>query len=193
MFLNHDTVVVLDFGAQYSQLIARRVRECKVYCEILPFNAPIHKILEKNPKGIILSGGPASVYAKGAPHVSTELFELGIPVLGICYGIQMISYAMGGKVQKAAKREFGLAPLKIKDHRNLFSGLPSTLQAWMSHGDHVTKLPAGFKVLASTANCHLAAAVNEQKRIYGIQFHPEVVHTEKGTKIIENFVRKVCL
>ncbi len=191
--MNHDTVIVLDFGAQYSQLIARRVRECKVYCEILPFNASLDKILEKQPKGIILSGGPASVYAKGAPHVSKELFELGIPVLGICYGIQMISYGMGGKVQKAAKREFGLSPLKIKDHRSLFAGLPSTLQAWMSHGDHVTKLPAGFKVLASTANCHLAAAVNEQKRIYGIQFHPEVVHTEKGTKIIENFVRKVCL
>ncbi|HEY5037824.1 MAG TPA: glutamine-hydrolyzing GMP synthase, partial [bacterium] len=191
--MQHDTVIVLDFGAQYSQLIARRVRECKVYCEILPFNAPLHKILEKNPKGIILSGGPASVYAKGAPHVSKELFELGVPILGICYGMQMISYALGGKVQKAAKREFGLAPLKIKDHRDLFAGLPSTLQAWMSHGDHVTKLPPGYKVLASTANCHLAAAVNEQKRIYGIQFHPEVVHTQKGTKIIENFVRKVCL
>ncbi len=190
--MKHDTVIVLDFGAQYSQLIARRVRECKVYCEILPFNAPIHKILEKNPKGIILSGGPASVYANGAPHVSKELFELGIPVMGLCYGIQMIAYALGGRVQKAAKREFGLAPLRIKDHKDLFAGLPSTLQVWMSHGDHVTQLPAGFKVLASTSNCHLAAAVHPKKRIFGIQFHPEVVHTQKGTKIIENFVKKVC-
>src|SRR6202453_3472051 len=192
MVLKHDTVIVLDFGAQYSQLIARRVRESKVYCEILPYSATVAQILEKNPKGIILSGGPASVYAKGAPHVSQEVFELGIPILGICYGMQLISHALKGKVQKAAKREFGLAPLKIKDKHNLFSGLPSTLQAWMSHGDHVTRLAAGFKVLASTANCHLAAAGNDQKKIYGIQFHPEVVHTQKGTKIIENFVRKVC-
>jgi len=192
MVLKHDTVIVLDFGAQYSQLIARRVRESKVYCEILPYSATVAQILEKNPKGIILSGGPSSVYAKGAPHVSEEVFELGIPILGICYGMQLISHALKGKVQKAAKREFGLAPLKIKDKHNLFAGLPSTLQAWMSHGDHVTKLAAGFKVLASTANCHLAAAGNDQKKIYGIQFHPEVVHTQKGTKIIENFVRKVC-
>ena len=192
MELHHDTVIVLDFGAQYSQLIARRVRECKVYCEILPYNATPEKILEKNPKGIVLSGGPASVYAKGAPHVDKEVFELGIPVMGLCYGIQMIAHALGGKVQKASKREFGLAPLDIKDHKDLFAGLPSTLKVWMSHGDHVTKLPAGFKVLASTSNCHLAAAANTQRKLYGIQFHPEVVHTEKGTKIVENFVRKVC-
>jgi len=190
--LQHDTVIVLDFGAQYSQLIARRVRECKVYCEILPFSAPIEKILEKKPKGIILSGGPSSVYAQGAPHVSPEIFNLRIPVLGICYGIQMISWALKGKVQKAHKREFGLATLKIKDRRNLFAGLPKNLKAWMSHGDQVVKLPPGFKVLASTDNCALAAAGNESKKIYGIQFHPEVVHTEKGTKILENFVRKVC-
>ncbi len=190
--MQHDTVIVLDFGAQYSQLIARRVRECKVYCEILPFSTPVEKILEKNPKGIILSGGPSSVYAPGAPHVSPELFQLGVPVLGICYGIQMISYALKGKVQKAHKREFGLATLKIKDHHNLFAGLPGSLKAWMSHGDQVVKLPLGYKVLASTDNCPLAAAGNESKKIYGIQFHPEVVHTEKGTKILENFVRKVC-
>jgi GMP synthase (glutamine-hydrolysing) len=190
--LKHDTIIVLDFGAQYSQLIARRVRECKVYCEILPFSTPLSKILGKNPKGLILSGGPASVYAPGAPHVSAGIFQEGLPILGICYGMQLLSQALKGKVQKASKREFGLAPLKIKDHRFLFAGLPSSLKAWMSHGDHVTKLPGGFKVLASTSNCRLAAVGNEAKKIYGIQFHPEVVHTEKGTKIIENFVKKVC-
>ena len=121
--MQHDTVIVLDFGAQYSQLIARRVRECKVYCEILPFSAPLEKILEKNPKGIILSGGPASVYAPGAPHVSPDLFELGIPLLGICYGIQLISYAMKGRVQKAAKREFGLASLEDQGPTHLVCGL----------------------------------------------------------------------
>lgn len=190
--MRHDTIIVLDFGAQYSQLIARRVRESKVYCEILPFSTSVEKILEKSPKGIILSGGPSSVYASGAPHVSDQLFQLGLPILGICYGMQLFSHALKGKVQKASKREFGLAPLKIKDHHNLFMSLPSTLQVWMSHGDQVTQLPAGFKVLASTANCRLAAVGNDQKKIYGIQFHPEVVHTQKGTKLIENFVRKVC-
>jgi GMP synthase (glutamine-hydrolysing) len=190
--LQHDTIIVLDFGAQYSQLIARRVRECNVYCEILPYSAPLSQILSKNPKGIILSGGPSSVYAKGAPHIEAAVFSQGIPILGICYGIQLISHLLGGKVQKAHKREFGLAALKIKDHKNLFQGLPNSLKVWMSHGDHVTSLPKGFRTLASTANCHLAAAVHETKRIYGIQFHPEVVHTEKGTKVLENFVKKVC-
>ncbi len=190
--MKNDTIIVLDFGAQYSQLIARRVRESKVYCEILPFNATVDQILAKAPKGIILSGGPASVYAKGAPHISEEIFDLGIPMLGICYGMQLISHALHGKVQKAHKREFGLAPLKVKAKHALFSGIPSVMNAWMSHGDHVTKLPAGFKVLASTSNCHLAAAGNDQRQIYGIQFHPEVVHTQKGTKLIENFVRKIC-
>ena len=190
--MQHDTIIVLDFGAQYSQLIARRVRECGVYCEILPFSASVEKILSKNPKGVILSGGPSSVYAPGAPHVDAGLFEQGVPILGICYGIQMISYALKGKVQKASKREFGLATLKIKDHRTLFAGLPKNLKAWMSHGDQVVKLPSGYKVLASTDNCPLAAAADESKKVYGIQFHPEVVHTEKGAKILENFVRKVC-
>jgi GMP synthase (glutamine-hydrolysing) len=190
--LRHDTVIVLDFGAQYSQLIARRVRESKVYCEILPFSAPLSQILSKHPKGIILSGGPASVYAPGAPKVSSELFELGVPLLGICYGMQLFCEALKGKVQKASKREFGLAPLQIKDRRNLFAAIPPSIKAWMSHGDQVTRLPAGFKVLASTSNCPLAAAGNEARKIYGIQFHPEVMHTERGSKILENFVLRVC-
>ena len=190
--MQHDTIIVLDFGAQYSQLIARRVRESGVYCEILPYSASVSQILSKKPKGVILSGGPSSVYAPGAPHVDARIFGQGVPILGICYGIQMISYALKGKVQKASKREFGLATLKIKDHRTLFAGLPKSLKAWMSHGDQVVKLPSGYQVLASTDNCPLAAAADESKKIYGIQFHPEVVHTEKGAKILENFVRKVC-
>ncbi len=190
--MKHDTVIVLDFGAQYSQLIARRVRECGVYCEILPFSATIEQILSKNPKGIILSGGPSSVYAPGAPHVSKKLFDLEVPVLGICYGIQMMAYALGGEVEKAHKREFGLASLKIRDQKTLFAKLPKSLNVWMSHGDHVVKLPKGFQVLASTSNCHLAAAANLSKKLYGIQFHPEVVHTQMGTRILDNFVKKVC-
>ena len=191
--MSHDTIIVLDFGAQYSQLIARRVRECKVYCEILPFSAPLSEILAKNPKGIILSGGPASVYADGAPHVAKSLLEQGIPILGICYGMQLISYLLeGGEVKKAGKKEFGLAKLKIKDKKGFLSGIPSAINVWMSHGDSVTAVPPGFKVLASTENCKFAAVVNEKKKIYGVQFHPEVVHTENGKKVLENFARKVC-
>ena len=191
--MSHDTIIVLDFGAQYSQLIARRVRECKVYCEILPFSAPLSEILAKNPKGIILSGGPASVYADGAPHVAKSLLEQGIPILGICYGMQLISYLLeGGEVKKAGKKEFGLAKLKIKDKKGFLSGIPSAINVWMSHGDSVTAVPPGFKVLASTENCKFAAVVNEKKKIYGVQFHPEVVHTEKGKKVLENFARNVC-
>jgi GMP synthase (glutamine-hydrolysing) len=190
--LTHDTVIVLDFGAQYSQLIARRVRECRVYCEILPFSTPLEKILAKNPKGIILSGGPSSVYAQGAPHVNPALFEQRVPILGICYGMQLTSYLLKGKVKKAGKREFGLAVLKIKSRKGLLEGLPASLKVWMSHGDHVTAVPPGFTVLASTDNCRFAAAGNEKKKIYGVQFHPEVMHTEKGKKILENFARKIC-
>ena len=172
--MKHDTVIVLDFGAQYSQLIARRVRECGVYCEILPYSASLDQILSKHPKGIILSGGPSSVYAKGAPHVSKDLFELGVPLLGICYGIQMMAYALGGRVEKAHKREFGLAKLKIRDQKTLFAKLPPSLNVWMSHGDHVVKLPTGFQVLASTSNCHLAAAANLSKNSMASSFIPKL-------------------
>jgi len=190
--MNHDTILVLDFGAQYSQLIARRVREVGVYCEILPYNASADQILVRNPKGIILSGGPASVYALGAPHVDPEVFRLGLPVLGICYGMQLMGHLLpGGKVHKASRREFGLAPLKLSANP-LHSGLPKTLNAWMSHGDHVVRLPNGFTRSATTANCPIAGMADPKRRFYGVQFHPEVVHTEKGTKVLENFAKKVC-
>jgi len=190
--VNHDTIIVLDFGAQYSQLIARRVRECGVYCEILPYNASLSEILAKDPKGIILSGGPASVYADGAPHVSKALFDQGLPILGICYGMQLTSYLLDGAVKKAGKREFGLAKLKVKDRKGLLAGIPSSANVWMSHGDSVTKVPSGFKVLASTDNCKFAAVGNDKRRLYGVQFHPEVVHTERGKKVLENFARGIC-
>ncbi len=190
--MRHDTILVLDFGAQYSQLIARRVREIGVYCEILPYNASPFQILAKNPKGLILSGGPSSVYAKGAPHVDPALFHLGVPTLGICYGMQLMAHMLGGKVHRASKREFGLAPLKTRGGGQLLQGLPPTIQAWMSHGDYVTRMPEGFRRAAQTANCPVAAMVDPQRGFWGVQFHPEVVHTQKGTRVLENFARRVC-
>jgi len=191
--MKHDTILVLDFGAQYSQLIARRVREGGVYCEILPYNATPEQVMAKAPKGIILSGGPSSVYAKGAPHMDPRLLELGLPVLGICYGMQLMAHLLpGGKVHRASKREFGLAPLRFLGSSPLFAGLPKTLNAWMSHGDHVVKLPRGFRKCAVTANCPYSAMEDPARGFYGVQFHPEVVHTQKGEKLLRNFARKVC-
>ena len=191
--MNHDTILVLDFGAQYSQLIARRVREGGVYCEILPYNATPEQILAKSPKGIILSGGPASVYAKGAPHVNPGVFKLGLPTLGICYGMQLMAHLLpGGKVHRASKREFGLAPVRFLGSSPVFSGLPKSISAWMSHGDHVVCLPKGFHKSAGTANCPISAMEDPSRRFYGVQFHPEVMHTQKGEKLLQNFARKVC-
>ena len=190
--MHHDTILVLDFGAQYSQLIARRVRESGVYCEILPFSTPVEKIMGKNPKGIILSGGPASVYAPGAPHVDPALFTQGVPILGICYGIHLMSQALGGKVVRASKREFGLASLRIKDKKGFLAGLPSSLNVWMSHGDQITRIPPGFKKIASTSTCPTAAMADPKRGLYGVQFHPEVVHTQKGYVILRNFARNIC-
>ncbi len=191
-----ELVVILDFGSQYTQLIARRVRELGVYSELHPFNIPVEKLRSLNPKGIILSGSPHSAYEKGAPISSPEIFELGIPVLGICYGLQLIAYQLGGEVDKAARREYGQAELLIDDQSDLFDGLGlngnARTKVWMSHGDHLTRMPQGFTPIAHTTNSPICAIKNPAKKIYGIQFHPEVAHTPKGTDILRNFLYKIC-
>ena len=185
-----EKILVLDFGSQYTQLIARRVRENKVYSEILPFNASIEKIKAFAPKGIILSGGPSRVNAKGAPFPDRDIFNLGIPILGICYGMQLMAQCLGGRVGRAAKREFGRAGLVIDDYSDLFKGLASKRHnvVWMSHGDKIQKYPKGFKSIAHTDNSPIAAMADKSRRFYALQFHPEVVHTEHGKKILKNFI-----
>ncbi len=191
-----ELVLVLDFGAQYAQLIARRVRELGVYSEVYPFDIPLDKIKSLSPKGIILSGSPHSAYEHDAPHSDPRLFDLGIPVLGICYGLQLIAYQLGGEVDKAARREFGHADLMIDDQSDLFAGFGSNGSAhttvWMSHGDHLTKAPPGFEPIAHTSNAPICAIRNPRKKIYGVQFHPEVVHTQRGKEVLHNFVHNVC-
>ena len=184
----HDLVVILDFGAQYSQLIARRVRECNVYSEILPFDTPIEELKKRNVKAVILSGGPSSVYDKNAPHPDKKLWESGIPMLGICYGVQLMAENLGGQVSPGSKKEYGKTELLIDDNSDLFAGLFTTMDCWMSHGDKVSALPKGFKRLAHTQNTEFAAVGNPEKKIYGVQFHPEVVHTPKGIELIKNFI-----
>ena len=188
----NETILVLDFGSQYSQLIARRIRECKVYSRIVPFSTPVEKIREEAPMGIILSGGPASVYQDNAPKCDPEIFNLGIPVLGICYGLQLTVMTLGGKVARGHAREYGKAEIEITGEFPLLDGLPSPLQVWMSHGDKVTALPEGFVTTAKTTNTEFAAIRHTEKKIYGIQFHPEVVHTHRGTEIIRNFAMRIC-
>ncbi len=190
--MDFDKVLILDFGSQYTQLIARRIRELSVYSEIFPYNAPIEKIKDFNPKGIILSGGPASVYEENAPVISKDIFELKVPVLGICYGIQLISFLFNGDVEKSAKHEYGFAILKIKNRDLLFKNLPESFQVWMSHGDKIIKLPENFEVIAFTENSPFAAIRNIEKKIWGVQFHPEVVHTNYGREILKNFCFEVC-
>ncbi len=187
-----ETIVVLDFGSQYTQLIARRVRENNVFSRVLPYSATFEQILESNPCGIILSGSPANVYAKGAPLPDPRIYESDIPILGICYGMQLLSHVFGGKVQKSNKREYGLSALKIHDHKDLFKGINKSFNCWMSHGDKVTALPKGFEILAHTANAPYAAMRHSKKQIYAIQFHAEVAHTENGSKIFKNFLYNVC-
>ncbi|MBI5700602.1 glutamine-hydrolyzing GMP synthase [Candidatus Saganbacteria bacterium] len=184
----HDLIVVLDFGAQYSMLIARRVRECNVYCEILPYNTTVEELKKRNVKGIILSGGPSSVYEKNAPHPDPNIFKSGIPILGICYGVQLIGKAFGGEVKEGSIKEYGKTQLTINDEVNLFAGLPNEIQTWMSHGDSVVKLPDGFVGLGHTEHTQNAAIGDHTRKIYGVQFHPEVVHTPQGFEIIKNFV-----
>jgi GMP synthase (glutamine-hydrolysing) len=187
-----EKILVLDFGSQYTQLIARRVRECKVYSEIFPFNAPIEKIENFNPKGLILSGGPSSVYDKNAPIPDIKIFDLGIPVLGICYGMQLMAYLSGGNVAKAVKREYGKAELIIDSRTDIFEGIPKKTIVWMSHGDRISKRPAHFRTIAHTSNSPVAAMANNKMGFYALQFHPEVVHTEKGLEILKNFLFKIC-
>lgn len=186
-----DKIVVLDFGSQYSHLICRRIREANVYCELLPFNTPAKVIKELNPKGIIFSGGPASVYAKDAPKPDRQIFQMGKPILGICYGHQILVDNFGGKVKRANNREYGRARLVIEDQKDLFKNLDQNINCWMSHGDAAEELPEGFKVLAHTENSYSAAIGNKDKKFYGIQFHPEVVHTERGMEILRNFAQEI--
>lgn len=184
-----DSVLILDFGSQYTQLIARRVREHGVYAEILPCNAPLDEINNFNPSAIILSGGPSSVYAEDAPRCAPEVFTMDKPILGICYGLQMIAYDMGGEVDKSAHREFGRAELIIEDKTcKLFADIAERTTVWMSHGDKVTKMPPGFRIVARSNNSPVCAIANDQKKIYGIQFHPEVVHTTGGSQLLGNFL-----
>ena len=186
-----DKVVVLDFGSQFTQLIARRVRECNIYSEILPFDTPIEEIKKLNPKALILSGGPSSVYDDEAPIASEDIIELGIPILGICYGMQLIGHYFGAKIKAASKREYGRAELTIVGEDALFDGFNGKSTVWMSHADKIEELPQGFKKLGYSDNSEFAAIRHIEKSIYGLQFHPEVAHTENGSLIIENFVRKV--
>ncbi|HOE66465.1 MAG TPA: glutamine-hydrolyzing GMP synthase [Candidatus Hydrogenedentes bacterium] len=185
-------IVVLDFGAQYSKLIARRVREANVYSLILPYDTPIASLQALDPAGIIFSGGPASVHADGSPLPDPALFDLGLPILGICYGTQVFAHMLGGKVERSAKREYGIAHLDATDGTGFFVGMDPHAQVWMSHGDSISLLPPGFQVIGSTENCPYAAIADVTRRFYGVQFHPEVVHTPQGARIIANFVHGVC-
>ena len=187
-----NKILVLDFGSQYTQLIARKVRELGVYSEIWPPSASIEKIREAHPQGIILSGGPQSVYENGAPTAPPEIFSLGIPVLGICYGLQLMSLLLGGKVVPSAHREYGFASLKILDRCGLLRGLSDKEQVWMSHGDKVEKLPAGFRITGRTGNTRVGAIEDPKRDLYGVQFHPEVIHTKEGKKVLSNFLFNIA-
>jgi GMP synthase (glutamine-hydrolysing) len=190
--MHEDKILVLDFGSQYTQLIARRIREGKVYSEIFPFNASIEKIRDFHPKGIVLSGGPSSVYEQGAPIPDLQIFQLGIPVLGICYGMQLIAHHLNGRVARAAKREYGQAELFVDNDADLLQGLSQQTKVWMSHGDRIEKIPDGFTVIGHTTNSPVAVMANRDKGLFALQFHPEVVHTVEGTRILQNFVSSIC-
>jgi GMP synthase (glutamine-hydrolysing) len=189
----NEQIVILDFGSQYTQVIARRIRECNVYSQILRHDTPAAKIAALRPRGIILSGGPSSVYAPDAPLPDKNIFTLGVPVLGICYGVQLLAQFLGGRVEKGQKREYGKGVLTVKDAScALFRGLPRQIQVWNSHGDKLTKLPRHFKPVAVTENSPFAAIENRARKLFGLQFHPEVVHTPRGREMIANFVHKIC-
>ena len=191
--MKKELVIVLDFGGQYNQLVARRVRECNVYCEIYSYKTDLETIKSMNPKGIILTGGPSSCYEEDAATCPKELFELGIPVLGLCYGAQLMMLELGGRVERAPVREYGKTEVLIdKTESKVFRGVEEKTVCWMSHFDYISRPAPGFEVTAHTADCPTAAAEDEARRLYAIQFHPEVLHTKEGTKMINNFVKEVC-
>ena len=190
--LSQEKVIVIDFGGQYNQLVARRVRECNVYCEIYSYRTDIEQIKAMNPKGIILTGGPNSCYEPGAPTYRKELFELGVPVLGLCYGAQLMMHVLGGKVEKASVREYGKTEVFVETSSPLFGNVAPSTICWMSHFDYISKTAPGFEIVAHTADCPVAAAQNREKNLYAIQFHPEVLHTVEGSKMLYNFVRGIC-
>ena len=190
--MKRETVVVLDFGDQYNQLIARRVRECNVYCEIYSYKTDIEKIKEIQPKGIIFTGGPNSVYLEDSPAYTEEIYKLGIPILGICYGSQLMMHQLGGKVEKAPVREYGKIEVHVNTDSALFQGVSPKTICWMSHNDYISKEAPGFEISARTNDCPVAAVENKEKKLYAVQFHPEVLHTQEGTKMLSNFVYQVC-
>lgn len=190
--MNKELVIVIDFGGQYNQLVARRVRECNVYCEIYSYKTDIAKIKAMNPKGIILTGGPNSCYEDGAPTCTEELFDLGVPVLGLCYGAQLMMHVLGGKVEKAPVREYGKTEVMVDNSSALFTDVSPTTICWMSHFDYISKVAPGFRICAHTADCPVAAAEDASRNLYAIQFHPEVLHTKEGTKMLHNYVRGIC-
>ncbi len=190
--MERELVIVIDFGGQYNQLVARRVRECNVYCEIYSYKTDIEKIKEMNPKGIILTGGPNSCYEADSPTYTKELFELGIPVLGLCYGAQLMQHILGGKVEKAPVREYGKTEVKVDTESKIFTGIEEETVCWMSHFDYISQVAPGFKISAYTNDCPVAAAECPEKKLYAIQFHPEVLHTVRGKEILSNYVYNVC-
>jgi GMP synthase (glutamine-hydrolysing) len=187
-----ETVLVLDFGAQYGHLIARRIRECNVFCEVVPHNISAEEVQERNPKALIFTGGPASVYSEGAPQCDPDVLAMGLPILGICYGMQLMAFLLGGEVTPSERKEFGRTEIHVLEDTPLFEGLPRDLVGWMSHGDHVLRVPEGFVVLAKTQTTPVASMADPLRGLYGVQFHPEVVHTPWGTTLLRNFLIRVA-
>ena len=190
--MKRETIVVLDFGGQYNQLIARRVRECNVYCEVKPYTISLDDIKSMEPKGIIFTGGPNSVYEEASPHYQKEIFDLGIPILGICYGSQLMAYSLGGVVQTAPVSEYGHTEVEVDTSDVIFEGVSQKSVCWMSHTDYIETAPEGFRVTAHTLVCPVAAMACPERKLYATQFHPEVMHTAEGMKMLSNFVYKVC-
>ncbi len=190
--MEKEMIIVLDFGGQYNQLIARRVRECNVYCEVHPYNLPLGKLKKMNPKGIIFTGGPNSVYGEDSPLCDRAVFEIGIPILGICYGSQLMAHMLGGKVATAPVSEYGKTEVTVDPHKALFQGVSETTICWMSHTDYIERAPEDFCVTAKTPVCPVAAMENEERKLYAVQFHPEVMHTQEGMKMLHNFVINIC-